>query len=102
MKKILTFSLLLFIHNAFADVVKGEVIIGERGCSKRDYIIIATNLGFVYAQQYSGNFDKGDEVVGELNSYGFKDVLINKSSGRLYIDDYMMSKTKAAEKCFRN
>ena len=91
---------MFYIHNAFADIVQGQVIVGERGCSKRDYIVIATNLGFVYAQQYSGSFDKGDVVVGELNSYGFKDVLINNSSGRLYIDDYMMSKTRAADKCF--
>lgn len=57
-------------------------------------------MDFVYAQQYSGSYDSEDEVIGELNSYGFKDVLVHSSSGKLYIDDYKMSKSQAAEKCF--
>ena len=101
MKKItLLFVLFFLITNTNAELVKGVVVVGERGCQKRDYIVINTNMGFVYAQQFIGSFDKGDEIIGELNSYGFKDVLVNSSSGRLWIDDYMLSRNRASEKCF--
>jgi hypothetical protein len=101
MKKIIfAFVILLTSLYSYADMVRGVVVVGEYKCKKRDYIVIETNLGFVYAQQYGGSFSRGDEVVGDLNSYGFKDVLVQSSSGRLWIDDYMMSKAKASEKCF--
>ena len=99
MKKI--FLLALFaIEFAHASPVAGIVVVGERGCQRRDYIVIDTAMGYVYAQQYAGNFDKGDKVVGELNTYGFKDVRVNSSTGRLWIDDFAMSKTRVSEKCF--
>lgn len=82
-------------------MVEGVVVVGERGCKKYDLVVIDTNDGYVLAEQYGGSFDKGDKVVGALNSYGFKDVLVNGRSGRLYIDDYMLSRDRAAEKCFR-
>ena len=69
---------------------------------KNDLVVIYTSSGYVIAEQYSGSFDKDDKVVGALNSYGFKDVLVNGRSGRLYIDDFMLSRDRAAEKCFRN
>ena len=101
MKQLIIFITTIFLSSFLhAEIVRGIVVVGERKCKKRDYIVIETNMGYVYAQQYSGNYDRGDEVIGELNSYGFKDVLVQSSSGRLYIDDYMMSKSKAAEKCF--
>jgi hypothetical protein len=86
---------------AVAQVVSGVVVVGERGCRKRDKIVLYTNLGFVIAEVYSDSFYKDDQVIGELNSYGFKDVLVNGRSARLYIDDYMLSRDRAAEKCFR-
>lgn len=101
MKEIAFFSALFFLSLAsHAEMVRGIVVVGEYKCKKRDYIVIETNLGYVYAQQYGGSFSRGDEVIGDLNSYGFKDVLIQSSNGRLWIDDYMMSKSRATEKCF--
>lgn len=101
-KFIVAILITVFSSNVSAGMVQGVVVVGERGCGKRDYIVIETNSGFVYAEQYSGSFDKGDTVVGDLNSYGFQDVLVNSTSGRLWIDDYMLGKSKAAEKCFVN
>ena len=85
---------------AFAKIVEGVVVVGEHGCKINGYIVIYTTLGYVFAQQYSGSFDKDDEVVGDINSYGYKDVLVNSFSGRLWIDDYMLSKSIVSEKCF--
>ena len=98
------FVIILFLAppiQALAQVVSGVVVVGERGCRKRDKVVIFTNQGFVVAEVYAGNFDKDDQVIGELDSYGFKDVLVNGQSAKLYIDDYMLSRDRAAEKCFR-
>lgn len=110
MKKLLHFSVLslaflsilcVFNSTCNAEMVQGVVVVGERKCSKYDAIVIYTNMGYVAAEVYSGNFDKDDIVIGDLNSYGFKDVLVNGRSGRLYIDDYMLNKERAASKCWR-
>jgi hypothetical protein len=101
MKKIgIIFTILFMSVSTYAETVRGVVVVGEYKCKKRDYIIIETNMGFVYAQQFGGSFSRGDEVVGDLNSFGFKDVDVQSSSGRIWIDDYMMSKSRATEKCF--
>lgn len=84
------------------NMVEGVVVVGERGCKKNDVVVIYTNNGYVIAEQYGGSFDKNDKVVGDLNSYGFTDVLVNGISGQLYIDDYMLSRSRAAEKCFKD
>jgi hypothetical protein len=99
---IITSGLFVGGNKAYADIVKGIVAVGERGCKKSDLIIISTNMGFVAAEVYTGFFDKGDEVVGNLNSYGLFDVSTNGSSGSIYIDDYMLSRSSAVEKCFGN
>lgn len=87
---------------ANAEMVQGVVVVGERGCKKYDVIVIQTNLGYVIAEVFSGMFDKGDIVVGDLNSFGFHDVLVNGMSGNLYIDDYFLGRNDAAKKCFRD
>lgn len=79
----------------------GVVALGEGDCKKSDRIVIATRMGFTLAEQYSGSFDKEDRVYGDLNSYGFKDVKVRSSEGRIYIDDYMASEDRAKEWCFR-
>lgn len=78
----------------------GVVAVGEGKCKKRDRIVVATNSGFVLAEQYSGSFDRDDEVIGQMNGYGMKDVLVNGSAGRLYIDDFYASREKAERWCF--
>ena len=100
---VLAFALNALSISAFAQsMVEGVVVVGERGCKKSDLVVIYTSSGYVVAEQYGGSFDKDNKVVGVLNSYGFKDVLVNGRSGRLYIDDFMLSRDRAAEKCFRN
>jgi hypothetical protein len=57
-------------------------------------------MGFTLAEQWSGSFDKDDRVYGDLNSFGFKDVKVGSSNGRIYIDDFMASEDRAKEWCF--
>jgi hypothetical protein len=83
---------------AYADAVKG-IVVFDKGCGSR--IIIETRLGYILAEWYGGNLPaEGDVLVGELNSYGFKDIynLTSDASSRLYIDDYMMSRSRVTER----
>ena len=95
---LLLLSLKASIGNA-SEMIIGSVSVEENTCKHRDYIVIYTNNGFTYAQVYSGSFDKDDVVIGEINSYGFKDVLVDGRAARLWIDDYWLSKEKAIKKC---
>lgn len=48
--------------------------------------------------------DEGDTIAGDISGYGFKDVfyLSSSSSGRVYVDDYGLSKSSAVEKLLRH
>jgi len=81
---------------AMADTY-GTVAVTTRGCLSR--YVVDTPSGYVLAEWYGGHDpDRGDTVEGDLNSYGFKDVLINGSSSRAYIDDYMLSRDSVIRK----
>ncbi len=79
--------------------VAGIVVAGEGDCRRSDRVVIATKNGFTLAEQYRGTFDKDHKVFGELNRYGFKDVLVNNRNGRIYVDDYDVSRNRAVEWC---
>jgi hypothetical protein len=93
-------GIFLTVDKSFAGTEEGVVVVGERGCKKRDRIIIDTNTGYMVAQVYTGYFYKGDQVIGDLSSYGLFDVLVNGNTGSFYIEDYSLSRSRAAEKCF--
>jgi len=77
-----------------------KIILKPRGC--RDYFLADGDSGGVYLLEWYGGYDPdvGDAIVGDLRSYGFKDVIYpaNGSTGRVYVDDYMLSRSRAVEK----
>lgn len=77
-----------------------KVVLKPSGC--RSYFLADGDLGGVYLLEWYGGYDpsKGESILGELRSYGFKDVFYpdTGSSGRVYVDDYMLSKDRALEK----
>ena len=77
-----------------------KVILKPSGC--RDYFLADGDSGGIYLLEWYGGNDpsKGDSIVGELKSYGFKDVFYPDSggSGRVYVDDFMLSRDRAIEK----
>jgi hypothetical protein len=77
-----------------------KVILKPNGC--RDYFLADGDAGGIYLLEWYGGYDpsKGDSIVGVLNGYGFKDVFYPESgsSGRIYVDDYMLSRDRAIEK----
>jgi hypothetical protein len=88
---------LLIPSAVFAD--KAEVVLYKSGCSS--YFIADGPKGY-YLLEWYGGYDpsKGDIVVGEIGSYGFKNVYYPKQDreGRVYVDDYMLSKDRVLEK----
>lgn len=75
---------------------RAEVTQRFRGC---DYFI-ADGPNGLYVLEWSGGYDPsvGDSVEGEINSYGFKDVLYNnRSEGRVWVEDYWESRSAAMD-----
>lgn len=88
--------LLLLPVAAFGD--KATVILKVRGC---DYFL-ADGLRGIYLLEWYGGYDpnRGDTIIGEIGSYGFKTVfyLGKDREGRVYVEDYDLSKSDALEK----
>ena len=73
-----------------------EIILRISGC---DYFIADGPNGYYVLEWYGGyDPDQGDGIYGEIRSYGFKDVIYgNGREGRIYVDDYALSKSRALE-----
>jgi hypothetical protein len=73
------------------------VVLRVRGC---DYFIADGPRGLYLLQHYGGyDPDRGDGIHGEVRGYGFTTVIYaNGSEGRLYVDDYLLSRDSAQEK----
>ena len=77
-----------------------KVILKPSGC--RGYFLADGDSGGIYLLEWYGGYDPvvGDNLIGDIKSYGFKDVfyLDKNSKGRVYVDDYMLSRSRAIEK----
>jgi hypothetical protein len=75
------------------------VVAVRSGC--HDYFVADGPQGYYLLEWYGGySPDEGDVIIGELGSYGFKDVFYprNGAKGRLYVDDFLLSQSSAIEK----
>jgi len=98
---VLVLGLSMLPHEVAA--ARGVVVYKRSGC---DYYIVNANRGFALLQWYGGNDpDKGDELAGDFESYGFKTIqnLTRDTETRVWVDDYMLSQSsvvaKYKEKC---
>lgn len=77
-----------------------KIIYKKSGC--RSYFLADGDVGGIYLLEWYGGYDpnEGESIIGELRSYGMKDIFYpdSNSSGRVYVDDYMLSRTSAIEK----
>jgi hypothetical protein len=73
------------------------IVYTKSGC---DYKIADGPSGYYLVEWYGGyDADDGDVILGDLRGYGFKDVMYgNGQSGRIYVDDYALSKDSVVEK----
>ena len=80
---------------AFAD--KAIVVAYPSGC---DYFIADGNRG-LYLLEWYGGYDPSEDdlIVGDIGSYGFKDVYYPKQDreGRVWVEDYLLSEDSAIE-----
>lgn len=89
------------MNGVFASSQIKGVSLGDysSGC---DYYLIEDSTGsYTLAEWYGGvSPDRGDIVVGDLHSYGFKDLydITNGLSTRVWLDDWLLSRNRAAEK----
>ncbi|WP_068466721.1 hypothetical protein [Candidatus Protochlamydia phocaeensis] len=92
------FASALILIPSLLMAAKGEVIL-EKG----DYYVIDTGRGCSVVEWYGGNNpSEGDTIVGDIESYGFKDVynLSSRDESRFYVEDYLLSEDDAIEKVY--
>ena len=92
---VLVLSSFTLLNQAEGDEV-GYVIFD----AKSDYHIIETKRFYVLVEWYKGpDFSRGDKVVGDLHSYGFKYVKVrnNTKETKIYIENYWTSKERCME-----
>ncbi|MBM4120953.1 MAG: hypothetical protein FJ248_08680 [Nitrospira sp.] len=79
----------------------GDIVVVARQSGCRDYFV-ADGLGDYSLLQWYGGYDPdiGGIIVGQITSLGFKDVFYPKQgrTGRVYVDDYMLSRAAVIEK----
>lgn len=77
-----------------------KIVFKRSGC--RDYFLADGDSGGIYLLEWYGGHDprEGESIVGEIRGFGFKDVFYpdSGSSGRVYVEDYMLSRSSAIEK----
>lgn len=86
------------VGTAFA--AKGEVVYKKSGC---DYFIVETLMGYAVLEWYGGNDpDIGDRIVGDFESYGFKDIynVTADSELQVWVENYWLSWEDALELYF--
>ncbi|HCH70375.1 MAG TPA: hypothetical protein DE042_07885, partial [Colwellia sp.] len=75
----------------------GEVV-KEDVCGTGNTIIETDSGWFVAAEHYSGVYlTEGDQVCGNLTTYGFEDICRDDDCGNFYIEDYESSIKSAYE-----
>jgi hypothetical protein len=92
------FSLWVAAGIAYQDLDEAVVVLRVKGC---DYFLADGAKGLFLLEWYGG-YDplRGDEIVGDIASYGMKDAYYTnvKQRGRVYVEDYLLSRTRAAQK----
>ena len=106
--------ILLFLISSHVNaeaLISGTVFADHYQCKTYDHIVIETRSGYTTAQVYSGYpaTHEGKKIYGEFHSYGFKEIYDKDCDedededcdnvGRIWIDDYMVSKEKAIKWC---
>jgi hypothetical protein len=86
--------------------IPGQIVVVAARSGCRDYFVADGPQGYYLLEWYGGySPSEGDVILGDLGGFGFKDVFYpgNESKGRLYVDDFLLSRSavveKYAEKC---
>jgi len=97
MRPALVLFLALMLASGVAYSDNGVIVAYPSGC---DYFIADGPKG-LYLLEWYGGYDpsKGDQIFGDLDSYGFKDVYYpnRDREGRIWVEDYLLSEDNAIE-----
>ena len=77
----------------------GIVVHNQSGCSSR--YVVETSRGHAILEWFGGNDPmEGNKVAGDFESYGMKTIynVTNNSEARVWVEDYMLSKSSLIEK----
>jgi hypothetical protein len=79
---------------ASADMQQG-VVVWDESCD----LFIANGPSGLYVLEWYGGYDPrlGDTIIGDINSFGFKDVFYPSANraGRVWVEDYLVSEDAA-------
>jgi hypothetical protein len=95
-KSLISLSLLGFLTVTFAHADEGVVINRFGSC---DYYIVDGPRG-LYVLEWFGGYDpsEGDRIIGEIGSYGIKEVIFgNGRSGKVLVEDFLESTDAAMD-----
>lgn len=93
------------VLNAFFLATVGTGLFADTGNTEmelNDYYIIEVNRGYSVVERYSGPLFEMDKVVGDLSSYGFKDLynLSRSSEIRVFVEDFWLDEEEAFEQLY--
>ncbi len=74
---------------------KFEVTRLIKGCK---YVVLETSSDYILVEDWLCTFSRSSDGFGELKSYGFKDIILDGSQCKVYVDNFMLSKSSALEK----
>lgn len=103
MNKIILAFAAIMTASVPAAAMEQAVVVAKFGTC--DYFIADGSRGLFVLEWYGGyEPDEGDTIVGDIASYGFKDVYYpnNGTTGRLWVEDYLESKTSAMEEIIQH
>lgn len=81
--------------------IPGQIVVVAARSGCRSYFLADGPMGIYLLEWYGGYSPSvGDVLLGDLGGCGFKDVFYPSlgSKGRVYVDDYMLSRSRAIEK----
>lgn len=88
--------LVFFPSMAITSSVTGVVVLEDTPSC--DHFIVETSQGYSLLEWFGGvvTIWEGDKVLGEIHSYGFKDIYIGgRGKMRVWVEDYWMSDSEA-------
>ncbi len=104
MKTVATVFLLatLGATGAQADLVAAELVADDTECSS-SRMVFATAAGFSNTEWFGGLMIEGQVYFADFESFGFTDVYDRSGNevGRVWVDDFWVSKSTASQFCYR-
>lgn len=84
-------------------VIAPSILLAAKGIvihEKGNYCVVDTGCWCSVVEWYGGSIPfEGDKLVGDLDSYGFKDLynISRRQETRVYVEDYLLDEDDAIE-----